>query len=289
MDKSEITEMPEGMTSEELDNLTTGEETESPEDLAQAALDATQEDSRPAEESVEDETPEEKGTVAEKPEVDPKDAVIGDFRRKLRDEELKTAKLEGEIEARKSIQVKPEEVVKSPLDLAEAAWLEEHDDLDDFTMDGVLYRRQRAFDEEQAEKKAGTTEQTKIDNAAIQAEEDLLAGELSEAQRGQGLDLRTVAGIGTQYLTKGDKLDIADIVQSRGSKAGLKEAYNRMVQRTLAAKNEDSKLLENAISKTRTKPKKQTDIDALTIEGEVKGEAETDTPNARMIDFIFSP
>ena len=291
MEKSEITKLPKGTTSEELDAWTTGEETESPEDLAQAALDATEEDSQPAEESVEDETPEGTETVAEKPEVDPKDAVIGDFRRKLRDEELKTARLEGEIEARKSIQAKPEEAVKSPLELAEAAWLEdeEHDDLVDFTMNGDLYRRQRAFDDEQAAKKAGTTERTKSDNAATQAEEDLLAGELSEQKRGKGLDLRTIAGIGTQYLTKGDRLDIADIVQSRGSKAGLKEAYNRMVERTLAAKNEDSRLLQNAISKTRTKPKKQTDIDALTTEGENKGETESETHNTRLANFVCNP
>ena len=73
------------------------------------ALDATDESSEPAEESVEDETDETKETKAEGSEetseevVDPKDAVIGGYRRKARDLEIENARLQGEVAARKDM------------------------------------------------------------------------------------------------------------------------------------------------------------------------------------------
>ena len=317
-EKSEITNLPEGMSSEELDNFTTGEDAEQTGDseLAQEALDATElEESSPAEESVEtdDETKpaEEKTSEPEekKPDVDPKDAVIGGMRREAREAkerahaaELKSARLEGELEARKSVQAKTETPVeKSPLEIAEAAYIEENGDLEGFAMNGELYRKQRAFDKTADEKVATTDKHQQVNASAIQAETDLQEGDLSTGKMGQGLDLQTVAGIGTAYLTKGDRLDIADMVQTRGSKTALKEAYRIMVRRTLAADNEDSKLLQNAINtskkkvtKTQTKPNKEQgkpDIDALTTEGEDAdtGEAETDTHSNRLTNFIFGP
>lgn len=306
-EKTEITNLPEGMSSEELDALTTGEESEQTEDnLAQEALDATatKEESSPAEESVEDETTEETEEEAsvekEKPEVDPKDAVIGDFRRKLRDQELETARLEGELKARKSIQTTTEAPEKSPLEIAEAAFAEANEgSLEGFAMDGELYRKQRAFDKVADAKAATAEKQSQVNTVAIQAETDLQEGDLSAEKMGQGLDLQTVEGIGNQYLTRGDRLDIVDMIKTRGSKSALKEAYKIMVRRVLAANNEDSKLLQNAIdakgkSKTQPKPKKpkgQTDIDALITEGEDvdTGEAETETVSKRLTDFVFSP
>lgn len=311
-EKSEITNLPEGMSSEELDKLTTGEEVED-DTLAQEALDATasDEESTPAEESVtEDETKTEEESSEEqekkKPdesEVDPKDAVIGDFRRKNRDLELEKAKLEGELEARKSIATTTKDPEKSPLELAEEAYIKAdieaggEGDLDGFAMSGELYRKQKAFDDKQIAEKATADNQQQVNTAAVQVESELQEGELSAEKMGQGLDLQTVAGIGTQYLTKGDRLDIADMVKTRGSKVALKAAYKVMVRRTLAAGNEDSKLLQNAIntkgkkSKTQTepKPKGKIDIDAFTTEGDDThtGEAETDTQNKRLTDFIF--
>jgi hypothetical protein len=318
VEKSEITKMPEGMSSEELDELTTDEtvaddavvsSSEAKPDeakLAQEALDATGAESPPAGESVEDDTTtteraeEETPKGEEKPEADPKDAVIGDFRRKLRDQELETARLQGELQARKDLQTKAEEPPpKSPLELAEAAYIEENGDLDGFAMTGSLYRQQKAFDDEQAAKKAATKEQTQTSNAGVQAENELQQGDLSVEKMGEGLDLQSVAKVGQKYLTRGDTVDIADMVQTRGYAAALKETYKRMRARTLEAGGEDAKILQNAIKnakkgKSQTKPKKQgnTDIDALTTEGEdeVKGEAETtETHSQRLANFITGP
>ncbi len=304
-EKTEITNLPEGMSSEELDKLTTEDESDDT-GLAEEALAATEDESSPAEESVEtdetkkaeEETPakEEKPEADEKPEVDPKDAVIGGMRRDNRDLRIEKARLEGELEARKSLQTTTEPPPKSPLEIAEAAYIEENGDLDGFAMSGKLYREQKAFDDKQAVDRATTDGQQQVNNTAIQAENELQEGDLSAEQMGQGLDLQTVAGIGTQYLTAGDKLDIANLVKTHGGKAALKTAYKVMVRRTLAASNEDSKLLQNAINikagkKSQPKPKKpkgKPDIDALTTEGEdeVKGEAETETRSKRLLDFL---
>ena len=289
MDKEEITNLPEGMTSEELDALTTGEDTPEKEeqDLAQAALEATE---SPAEESV-SKTEEAAAAVEEELSEDQqqlraKDSKIASQKHELKERDLENARLQGQIEARKELAV-PKDPVKSPLEIAEAAYLEEHDDLDGFAISGKLYREQKVFEDEQTANKATTQEQTQTNTAAVQAEDELLAGELSEEKRGAGLDLKTVAGIGQQYLTRGDKLDIADTVQSRGHKAALKVAYDRMVQRTLGADNADSKLLKIAISKSQTKPKKEkTNIDALTTEDEEKGETETETHSSRLANFV---
>lgn len=303
--KSEIAKLPEGMSSEEIDKLTTEEETPDDTELAQEA--AAEAEPSPAEESVEDETPAEeaeeekpKEKPKEEPKPDPKDAVIGDFRRKYRDEQIKAARLEGELQARKEMTTKAESPEKSPLEIAEAAYIAENDTLDGFAMDGALYREQKAFDDKQTAKKTATDRQTQTDGVALQAEAELQQGELSTAKMGDGLDLKTVAALGTQYLTKGDRLDIADMIQTRGSKAALTEAYNIMKRRILASGTEDAKLLQNAIdlkgkSKSQTKPKKtkeKLDIDKLTTEGEEdveeKGEAETETQSKRLTDFVFS-
>lgn len=283
VDKEEITNLPEGMTSEELDALTTGEDPPEKveQDLAQEALNATD---SPAEETVSE--TEEEELSEDQQQLRAKDSKIASQKHELKERDLENARLLGQIEARKELAA-PEVPVKSPLEIAEAAYLEEHDDLEGFAMSGKLYRVQKAFEDEQTATKVAASEQTRGNNAAVQAEDELLTGELSEEQRGKGLDLKTVTGIGKQYLTRGDILDIQDTAQSRGEKAALKVAYDRMVQRTLAAGNEDSKLLKSAISKSQTKPKKEkTGIDALTTAGEEKGEAEEDTHSSRLANFV---
>jgi hypothetical protein len=310
-DKDKIMEMPEGKSSEEIDAIMMeGEEGEeefkADQNLAQEALEATEAES-PAEKSVEDEkaeeeTPEAKEEVVveesseklseEQQQLRAKDSKIASMKHQTRDLELENAKLQGELQARKELQTQTvTESPKSPLELAEAAYIKEFGELPEegLPMSSDLYRKQKAFDDEQAAKTASTDNQQRVSNAGIQAESELQTGELSAEQMGQGLDLQTVAGIGTQYLTKGDRVDIADIVQARGSKAGLKEAYNIMVRRTLAAGNEDSKLLQNAIAikaKGKTVTQKKTlktekDVDELTTEGE----AESEEINPRLAGF----
>ena len=318
MDKSEIKRLPEGVSSAELDELTTDETVEpdakigtgntekSEAELAQEALDATEEPS-PAEESVEDEPKvEEEEPVAEKesekekPEADPKDAVIGDFRRKLRDSELEAATLKGKLEAQTE-KAKDEEPPKSPLEIAEAAYIQADIDaggegsLDGFAMTGDLYRKQRAFDDAQAESKTTTEKQKQVNVALTQAAESLQEGDLSVEKAGKGLDLKTIADMGDPLLTRGDEVDLLDIQASRGHTAAVKAAYKIMLRRILSAGGEDAKALKvaiNAKSKSQTKPKQpkqKTDIDALTTEGEEEpGEAETDTHSKRLVDFIFS-
>ncbi len=314
--KSEITNLPEGMSSEELDKLTTGEDVEQVEDteLAQEALDATDEKSSPAEESVDtDETDTEEKTSEEedkskteadtKVKVDPKDAVIGEKRRENRELALENARLEGQLEARKELQTTKDEtsVPKSPLEIAEAAWLADPDNvdsLDGFAMNGDLYRKQRTFDKEQDAKETAIRDKKQSDNTLNQAVETLQTGDLSVAKTGQGLDLQSVSAIGEKHLTKGDMVDIKDIAESRGKTAAIKEAYKIMVRRTIAAGGEDAKLIKNAIntkskSKSQTKPEKtkeKLDIDALTTEGDDTdtGEAETDTQSQRLANFVCS-
>lgn len=285
VDKEEITNLPEGMTSEELDALTTGEETPEKveQDLAQEALDATD---SPADETVSETEEKEEDLSEDQQQLRAKDSKIASQKHEYKELALEHAKLQGQLEARKELAV-PQAPVKSPLEIAEAAYLEEHDDIEGFAMTGKLYREQKAFEDKQTESKAAASEQSRGNNAAIQAEDELLMGELSEEKRGKGLDLKTVTGIGRQYLTRGDILDITDIVKSRGDRAGLTAAYDKMVQRTLAAGNEDSRLLKSAISKSQTKPKKEkTDIDALTTAGEETGEAGEDTHSSRLANFV---
>lgn len=293
MEKSEIKKLPEGMTSEELDALTTGEESEDV-SLAKEALETTEEPT-PAEEPVKDkpkadeETPAE--TPAEEPVVDPKDAVIGEYRRKSRDLEIEKARLEGELEARK--QTGTAEAPKSPLELAEADYLEQNGSMEGFVMNGELYRQQKAFDDKQAAVKSATQKQEDANSALLGAAEELQEGELSVAKVGDGLDLQSIANIGDKHLTKGDKIDLADIQARRGTAVALKEAYKIMIRRTLAAGGQEAKLLQNAItkSKTQAKPKEKTNIDALTTEGEETnaGEAQPETHSKKLTDFIFAP
>ena len=289
-EKTEITNLPEGMSSEELDALTTGEEEEKPEVLAQEALDATEEESPPAEEPVKDETKAEETTVDEKAEVDPKDAVIGDFRRKLRDEEIRTARLEGELEARKSIQAATGEKPKSPLEIAEAAYLEENSSLEGFAMNGELYRQQSAFDAKQVSDKTAKTQEEQAITTMNRSVAFLQAGDLSPEKVGAGLDFKSVVALGKNYIDKADLLKIEIISHRDGIDAGVRKTYELCKAAILAANNEDSKLLQNAInSKSQTKPKKATDIDALTTGGDdaIKGEAETDTHSQRLTNFVF--
>ena len=312
-EKTEITNLPEGMSSEELDKLTTEEE---PDDagLAEETLAATEDESSPAEESVEtdetkkaeEEAPVEKeeSEAEEKPKPDPKDAVIGDFRRKLRDSELETAKLQGKLEAQVEAETKAKEPEKSPLDLeiekqAKQAELDGEDfDEDDVKISPSLYRKQKAFEDAQASKTTTTEKKAEANTVLTQASEALQDGDLSAEKLGQGLDLKSVAQLGDKYLTKGDLIDLADIQTKRGTTATVKEAYNIMLRRIKAAGGEDAKLLQNAINikagkKSQPKPKKpkgKPDIDALTTEGEdeVKGEAETETHSKRLTDFMFT-
>lgn len=317
--KDEIMDLPEGKSSEEIDAIMMEDEEPLPEhqseddNLAQAALDAT-EDESPAEESNKDEKdeaeeePEEKAKeeteekakeeTEELSEADQqlraKDSKIASLKHTNREVELENAKLQGKLEAQAEMRTTTE-VVKSPLELAEAAYIEEKGDIEGFAMSGDLYRKQKAFDDEQTAKQTATDQTTNANTASIQAETELQQGDLSETQMGQGLDLKTVAGVGVQYLTEGDKVNIKNTTKTHGNKTALKEAYDTMIRRTLAAGNEDSKLLRNALNIQAKKPKGKTvtqkklktekDVDDLITEGE-PGEAESEDMSKSLYNFI---
>ena len=296
-EKTEITSMPEGMSSEQIDALTTGEETEKPEVIAQEALTATEKDveSAPAEESVKDEKPEEEPEEPELSETEQqliaKDSKIGEFRRKNRELEIEKARLEGELQARKSLQT-PEET-KSPLEIAEAKYFEENGNLEGFVMSGELYRQQKTYDDNQATEQTTKTQKEQALTTMNRAVDKLQSGDLSPETVGAGLDFKTVVAIGKNYVDEADIKKIEIVSHRYGVEAGVKKTYELCKQAILDANNEDTKLLQNAMrSKTQPKPKKETkatDIDALTTDGEDTdtGEAEEETHSQRLTNFIF--
>ena len=301
VDKSEITEMPEGKSSEEIDALMMeGEEvdeTDQPKeveeksDLVKEAL-KTAEESSPVEESVE--TEEKPKAEEEKPEVDPKDAVIGDFRRKNRDLELEKAKLEGELKARTELPKPVVEEKKSPLEIAEAAYIEENGNLEGFTVKSTVLREELAFRDEKSASEATASSKKSSDNDLQRVAEELQENEFSPEKVGEGVDMQSITKIGEKHLTEGDLVDIKNTAEGRGLKVAMKQYYHKMVDRTLASDGEDAKLLQAAIDakkgKSQTEPgKEKTDIDALITEGEENtGEAEPETHSKRLTNFVFS-
>lgn len=313
VDKSEIEKMPGGMTSEELDAMTTeDEETTDKQDVvadsentsAQEALDAVEAEKEAAAEPVDsfgDDSPVEKEPdgsetkdepekdTEEEPKVDPKDAVIGEFRRKNRETELENARLKGQLEERKSMATeKPTEKVLSPLDKAEAAYVEQYGELPEggLPMTGNLHREQVAFENKIAAEKTAATQKETAKTTSERAVSVARADTFSEENMGKGLDIDTVVNLGQPYLTSGNALDIEEAGRKDGINAAIALSYKLCKNAVLAQNNADTKLLVNAIKiqmakKSQAKPKnekEQLDVDALTTKGEddsiVKGEAE---------------
>ena len=319
--------MEQGKTEEEIDAIMMEGEEEAEEtaddSLAQEALDATEEESSPAEESVSEDKPPEKKmskmnsdeldaalteetseeetakeeVVEEKPEVDPKDAVIGGFRKKNRELELANAKLEGKMETLAEIQkteVKPVELSPIEKKMKEQD-VESVEELDLTPAEAlILGKQETAWDQKQAETKTSTDTESQANVTSNRIEEALQEGELSEVKMGKGLDLNSVVHIGVQYLNDQDKKLIANITTTKGEAAALVELYKVSVKRTLAIGNDDSKVLQiaiNARKKSQAKPKKEPiDIDKLTTEDEDvdidKGEAETVGSHSRLLSFM---
>jgi hypothetical protein len=281
----------EGMSSEELDKLTLGEE-ETVDDSAKAT--AEEEAALEAEEALK-ETEE----AAAEDEADPKDAVIGEFRRKARDLEIEKARLEGELEARKALQTETKDEVapeKSPLELAEEAWLEENGDMDGFAMSGQLYREQKAFDDAKVQRERETETAKTVETTMASTASELQAGELSPEAVGEGLDLKSMCALGDKYLDKWDNGKLADIQATKGTKAALTHAYKILKTRILEAGTEDTQTLQKAIAAKAKKDKEvsgkkntETDIDALTTEDETVVTDDEDAPRVeRLTNFIFS-
>jgi hypothetical protein len=311
--KDEIMEMPEGKTSEEIDAMMMeGEEGEeelnAEAKLASDALEATEEDS-PAEKSDKDEETEddttedkteeskEKTEEADKvDDVDPKDAVIGQFRREKRDLEIELAEARGALKERQSMPVHAKEtvVVKSPLEIAEDAYIVENGDLEGFAMNGTLYREQRAFDDKQTATTTAETESKTHTTTLNQAVMDMQDTEFSAEKMGEGLDVLSMEKF-DRHLTRGDLLDIQDMAAEKGLKASLRMYYGKVKDRTLASGTDDAKILENAIklAKGKTTTQKKTlktekDVDDLTTEGDDNktGDSEQGSISSRLKSFV---
>lgn len=306
-DKSEIMEMPTGKSSEEIDALMMEGETETADaddTLAQEALDATE--SSPAEDAASKEDVEEK--AEDKPEEEQEEEELSEEQQLIRGKDLKitslkksskeleiaNARLQGQLEARKELQQTAEPEIKSPLQLAKEAYLEENDNLDGFGITVDVYEAQEAFKDEQRLKQTQATQATESQNAVSREVETLQAGDFSAEKVGAGLDFKTIVGLGQGYLDETDLAVIQTINKGRGQKAALKKTYELCKDAILAQDNEDSKLLNIAISKvgkkkSQTKPtKEKTDIDALTTEDEddTTGEAEKRAVNPRLSEFL---
>ena len=265
----EDNEIAEGMSSEELDALTLGEDVSEDTDAEEALAAVEEED------------------------VDPKDAVIGEFRRKARDLEIENARLQGEVEARKELGLpaKEAEAPKSPLEIAEAAYVEENGDLDGFAMSGDLYRKQEAFKDAQHSVEAAKKTETVMETTAVKLQND----ELSPEKAGEGLDLRSVCAMGDKYLTRGDNIDLSDTQAKHGTEAALKQAYAVMKRRILESGTDDAKTLSAALAKGKAQqPKKkpknsEQDIDALITSDDDDGSGVDDNAphSERLTNFIF--
>jgi hypothetical protein len=322
MDKSEIEEMPTGMSSEEIDALTMeGEEdVTSDEDIeiAQKVVDGINDSDDSAEESVEGEEAEEAEEKDEEQskeesdekeksekEVDPKDAVIGEFRRKLRDQEIENARLQGAIEAMQTIGQKTEKapVEKSPLQKAKEQYVEEYGSLDGFNITVDLYEAQETWKEEQVQKKAETERRTSLDQKATQiADTDYTAEKM-----GQGLDYRSIVIPGQRYLTEKHLQLIAATSAVEGTEAAIRKTYELCKDALLKAGGPRAEAIKLATQEkpkpkpkgskpTQTKNEKRKtgmtseEVDNLTTEGEESNKGEDELSHSqRLTAFMFNP
>jgi len=232
--------MSEGMSSEELDKLTTEEEETPP---------VEEEETPPAEESDDEETPpREEDTdlaqaaldeTAEKPEVDPKDAVIGGMRRDLRASERERYRLQGQLEAQ---QAKPPE--PSPIELAAK---EQEKPIDEVIIDGKLYKEQQAWEQKQA---TARTQQQQLDDFRSGSEAAVLT--MTDETLGEGLGLESLREIGEHLLTEQDQRE----VYAAGKKCGA-VLYKKLKERILDGGGTNAQELQKRLKPTQTKPKKE--------------------------------
>ncbi len=246
-------------------------------------VEETQDEETKAEESQTEtteaeETQDEESTLAEEAlseasdekaeeKVDPKDAVIGDFRKQLRESELMVAELKGQVETLKPKPKEPEkEVIKSPFDLAaekaEARAKEDGLTADDaeVTFTPKLLREQAAFDKEQRETQAvtQTEKQTQDDfNKAF-----VTAGETMDAKAmGEGLDFNTIIEFSGDLVTKQDHTWLA--TKSKDWPDFCKRLYKFAIDAINEAGGENAKDLQakieahSQVKKETKKPEKK--------------------------------
>lgn len=228
----------QGMSSEELDKLTTGEEEQTPPVEEETPPAEEPEEKPPEEKPPEDENLAKEALEAtEESEVDPKDAVIGGFRRDLRASELEAARLRGQLEAQ---QTRPKE--KSPIELAAE---ERGVSVDEVDINGKLYKEQQAWERSQAESQV---QQKQFDDYRSGSEAALLT--MTDETLGEGLGLESIARIGDHLLTDQDRQKIFSAGKNCGS-----VLYKTLKERILEAGGANAQELQKRLKPTQAKPK----------------------------------
>lgn len=176
----------------------------------------------------------------EEPAVDPKDAVIGGFRRQLREAELRAARAEGALAAKT---VAPPE--KSPIELAAE---EQGVSVDEVMIDGKLLRKHEAWKADQAGNQA---RQQATQDYQAGSEAALLA--MTDENLGEGLGLESLAKVGEHLLTDQDHQEIF----MAGKKCGTM-FYKKLQERILEANEKGTEELCKRLKpqKSQLKPKK---------------------------------
>lgn len=270
-----------GASSEELDSFTTEEETTEETQDETTETDETTKETTETTETTEEkadeettekdeatETTEETEEETTETEADPKDAVIGDYRRRAREADRRNAELEGLLAAERA-RVKTdttETEEKSPVD----KYIEEHGEEE--PLDGKTMRAQKVFEARQADKatkKAAADESLASNRAGIA----YARTNLSEAKKGKGLDFETIISEFGHHLDAGDRL----MIEQAGAK-GLVEAYNRIITNTLNSGDEDATILKSRIKAhtSKAKPKKKETTKPKTPKGEPIVETDED-------------
>jgi hypothetical protein len=213
-------------TVETAETAETAEKTEQTEevtdvDLALEVLDATEQETK----------------------VDPKDAVIGDFRRQLREKEQQLRELQSQRETTQA------QAQMSPLELAAA---KQECSVDEVVIDGKLYREQQAF-ERQQEQRAAQQQELQV----FEESSRLAYATMTDAVMGKGLGLDSLAQMGGHLLTDGDKMDIIKAGKNCGN-----EIHDRLKYRILQAGGTSADILRANLANarrthTKAKPEKK--------------------------------
>ncbi len=241
--ENEQLEEPQNEELEQIQDEEVEEEVEEPQ----------KEESSPAQDALDE------ASEAEKLEVDPKDAVIGDFRKQLRESELIVAELKGQIEASKPKEKEPEpEVVKSPMDIAlEEAAKEQGVDIDEaeVVMTGKLNREQKAFEVKQREQQTATS--TKEQSDAQSSAAFITAGETMNAKAmGEGLDFKTIITAADELVSKADMTWLAS--KSKDYVDFYDRYYKFAVKQIIEAGGENAEILQAKIkAHSQAKPKEE--------------------------------
>ena len=217
-----------------------------------------EEEQTEAEEVEPEQTEEEESTLAEdalseidEVEDDPKDAVIGGFRKQLRESEIQVAELRGRIEELKPKEPEPKkEVVKSPMDLAlEKAAEEQGVDVDEaeLVVTGKLHREQQDFDRNQRQQQQETTTKEQSDDLASKA--FVKAGiTMNVEAMGKGLGFKDIMSQieGKGLVTAADMTWLAS--KSDGMDGFYEKLYDFSKKAILSAGGEAAEILQANIT-----------------------------------------